>query len=102
MRRRGFKWRSCYSFIKISLLHFLASMKSPDEFLDTFDQTWNDFSAAWKKARRKASEKAVHDLRVNTRRLTATLELTRSLSKHEEIVKLQRGFKKVLKAMGPL
>jgi CHAD domain-containing protein len=77
-------------------------MRTPDQFLDTFDKTWNDFSAAWKKARAKASEKAVHDLRVNTRRLTATLELTRSLSKHEEILKLQRRFKKVLKAMGPL
>src|SRR5215510_10168814 len=77
-------------------------MRPPDDFLNTFDKTWDDFSAAWKKARAKASEKAVHDLRVNTRRLTATLELTRSLSRHEEILKLQRRFKKVLKAMGPL
>jgi CHAD domain-containing protein len=34
--------------------------------------------------------------------LIATLELTRSISKHEDIVKLQRRFKKVLKSIGPL
>ena len=77
-------------------------MKSPDEFLLTFDKTWTAFSAAWKKAHAKASQKSVHDLRVNTRRLIATLELTRSISKHEDIVKLQRRFKKVLKSIGPL
>jgi CHAD domain-containing protein len=77
-------------------------MKSPDEFLLTFDKTWTAFSVAWKKAHAKASQKSVHDLRVNTRRLIATLELTRSISKHEDIVKLQRRFKKVLKSIGPL
>src|SRR5262249_15934167 len=65
-------------------------------------KSWADFSEAWKKARTKSSEKSIHDLRVSTRRLIATLELTRSVSKHEEIPTLQRRFKKVLKSMGPL
>jgi CHAD domain-containing protein len=81
------------------ILHF---MKRSDELLSSFDNSWKGFSQAWKKARAKASEKSVHDLRVNTRRLIANLELARSLSQRDDIAKLQRHFKKVLKGIGPL
>lgn len=77
-------------------------MKRTEEFLSSLDRSWNAFSQAWKKARVKASEKSVHDLRVNTRRLIAALELPRVLSKRERVAKLQRRFKKVLKRMGRL
>src|SRR6267143_7031384 len=77
-------------------------MKRTEELLSSFDKSWNQFSQAWKKARAKASEKSVHDLRVNTRRLIAALELTRVLSRRERVAKLQRRFKKVLKRMGAL
>jgi CHAD domain-containing protein len=77
-------------------------MKRPGELLSLFDRSWEDFSGAWKKARAKASEKSIHDLRVSTRRLIATLELVRSLARREEVDHLQRSFKKVLKRMGPL
>ena len=77
-------------------------MKRSDELLSSFDTSWKEFSQAWKKAKAKASEKSVHDLRVNTRRLIANLELTRALSQRDDIAKLQRHFKKVLKGIGPL
>jgi CHAD domain-containing protein len=77
-------------------------MQTSDELLSSFDTSSKAFSAAWKEARAKASEKSIHDLRVSTRRLIATLELTQALSKNKEIAELQRRFKKVLKRMGPL
>ena len=73
-----------------------------DSLLSSLDQSWKNFSGAWKSARTKSSEKATHDLRVNTRRLIAILELAKAVSGDAEITKLQRRFKKVLKRMGPL
>ncbi len=84
------------------LLECLASVKPKDDLLSSFDNSWKNFSSAWKKARSKASEKSIHDLRVNTRRMIATLELAKALSRQSEIAKLQRRFKRVLKSMGPL
>jgi CHAD domain-containing protein len=81
------------------ILHF---MKRPAELLFSLDRTWNNFSTAWKKARSKSSEKSVHDLRVTTRRLLATLELANGLARHPGVPKLQRRLKKILKRMGPL
>jgi CHAD domain-containing protein len=77
-------------------------MKRTPDLLSSFDASWKAFSAAWKKARSKASEKSIHDLRVSTRRLIAILELARVLSKGNDIPRLQRRVKKVLKRMGPL
>jgi len=73
-----------------------------DSLLSSLDQSWKNFSGAWKSARTKSSEKAIHDLRVNTRRLIAILDLAKAVSGDAEIAKLQRRFKKVLKRMGPL
>jgi CHAD domain-containing protein len=77
-------------------------MKRADELLSSFDISWKQFSQAWKKAKAKASEKSVHDLRVSSRRLIANLELAGSLSQQKDIAKLQRRLKKVLKGVGPL
>jgi CHAD domain-containing protein len=77
-------------------------MKRADALLCSFDISWKEFSQAWKKARARASQKSVHDLRVNTRRLIANLELARSLSQREDLARLQRRFKRVLKGIGPL
>ena len=77
-------------------------MKRADELVSSFNRSWKRFSGTWKKARADASEKSVHDLRVNTRRIIATLELARVLSNRGDIAKVQRCFKKVLKSMGPL
>jgi CHAD domain-containing protein len=77
-------------------------MERASDLLSSFDKSWKNFSGTWKRARVKASEKSIHDLRVNTRRLIATLELARSLSHRSDISKLQRRCKKILKSMGPL
>lgn len=77
-------------------------MRAKDSLVSTLDRSWKEFSRAWKKARTKASEKSIHDLRVNTRRLIATLGLMRALSRDTEITDLQRRVKKILKSMGPL
>jgi CHAD domain-containing protein len=77
-------------------------MKLGEEFACSLDQPWTEFSKAWKKTRRKASEKAIHDLRVNARRLIENLELARALSKENDFSNLKRRFKKFLKGMGTL
>jgi CHAD domain-containing protein len=77
-------------------------MKSGAALLSSFDRAWKEFSEAWKKARSKASEKSIHDLRVKTRRFIAVLDLAQALSQRDGISSLQRRFKKVLKKMGPL
>ena len=73
-----------------------------DELSSSLDQSWKNFAGAWKNSRAKASEKSIHDLRVSTRRLIAILELAKALSSDNEIARLQRRFKKVLKRMGRL
>src|SRR5215510_11447912 len=86
-----------------NLLEFSTpSQTMADGLLSSLDQSWKNFSGAWKSARTKSSEKAVHDLRVSTRRLIAILDLAKAVSGDAEIAKLQRRFKKVLKRMGPL
>jgi CHAD domain-containing protein len=77
-------------------------MKRGAELFSSFDRSWSEFSKAWNKTRRRASEKSVHALRVNTRRLIANLELARVLSEHSAITKLQQRFKKVVKRMSAL
>ena len=77
-------------------------MKGGEELFSSLDRSWSDFSRAWGKTRHRPSEKSVHALRVNTRRLLANLELARVLSKRNDVGKLQRRFKKVLKGMGTL
>src|SRR5688572_7676846 len=77
-------------------------MSGIDLLLHSFERSWKDFSSAWKKSRAKASEEPIHDLRVNVRRMIATLELTRALSRHREIPELQKDFKRILKRMGSL
>src|SRR3989442_2397207 len=77
-------------------------MKLREELFCSLDQPWSEFSKAWKKTRHNASEKSVHDLRVNTRRLIENLELARALSKQNNVIRLKRRFKKLLKEMGTL
>jgi len=87
----------------VNFWYHLAPVKRTfNELLPVLDKSWKEFSRAWKKARAKASEKSIHDLRVNTRRLIATLELAQTLSKCDEITKLRRRLKKILKSMGAL
>jgi len=77
-------------------------MASAGGLVPPFDESWNHFSSAWRKARSKGSTKSIHQLRVSTRRLVATLNLMAPFSESQRAEKLQVNFKKVLKAMGPL
>jgi CHAD domain-containing protein len=77
-------------------------MKLAEDFVCSLDQPWSEFSKAWKKTRRRASEEAIHDLRVNARRLIENLEVARALSKANDFSHLKRRFKKFLKGMGKL
>ncbi len=77
-------------------------MKPREELLSSLDRSWSEFSKTWSKTRHKAFERSVHNLPVNTRRLIASLELARVLSKRNDISQLQRRFKKVLKGMSVL
>src|SRR5207247_3927658 len=77
-------------------------MKRTEELVSSFNRSWKQFSDTWKKTHANASEKSVQDLRVNTRRLIAKLELARVLSNRKDIAGVQGHFKKVLKSMGAL
>ena len=71
-------------------------MKPLSELSSLVVKPWKEFSETWKKARSKASVRSIHDLRVNTRRMIAKLELTRAISGNEEIAGVQKQLKKVL------
>lgn len=73
-----------------------------DAVISQLDQSWKEFSDAWKKAREESSEKSVHNLRVGARRLIATLEVMQGLSRQKQIPELNRCIKKVLSRMGRL
>jgi CHAD domain-containing protein len=77
-------------------------LKRTDSLLPTLNKSWKEFSSVWKKASGKASEKSIHDLRVNARRLIATLDLVQALSNSDDIRKLRQRLKKVLKSMSSL
>jgi CHAD domain-containing protein len=80
----------------------LNSMSHTDELLSSFNVLWNRFSRSCKKTHAKVSPKSLHDLRVCTRRLIATVELIGELSDAPELARAQRRFKKVLKWTSPL
>lgn len=63
---------------------------------------WKPFSAAWKKAKRNSRSEGVHDLRVETRRLNASLVLLHAVSANDRVLEVRRSFKKVRKRLGPL
>jgi CHAD domain-containing protein len=77
-------------------------MKRPEERLSAFTKPWKEFSRAWTNAHAEVSSKCIHDLRVTTRRLIARLELVGAVSNNEEIVRVQKDLKKLLKRMGAL
>jgi len=77
-------------------------MSDTHEVLASIHKPWKEFLKAWKQARSTASEKSIHDLRVSTRRMIASLEVVRAASSSQSVALLQKQFKKDLKRMGPL
>lgn len=60
------------------------------------------FRKAFKRCRRHCSERTVHELRVSSRRLIATLEVLGSIVSIGEIEEARRALKKLLRLFGPL
>jgi CHAD domain-containing protein len=77
-------------------------MKPRDKVFCSLDQPWKEFSKTWGDVRRKPSEKSIHGLRVNTRRLRETLEFARALSDTKDVRNLMKRLKKLLKRTSAL
>jgi CHAD domain-containing protein len=69
--------------------------------LDSLHDRWQSFRAELKRCRKKASEGAVHDLRVATRRLISTLDLVARVHPEADLRKARRALKKQLDLFGP-
>jgi CHAD domain-containing protein len=68
----------------------------------SLDERWRTFAREVARARRRASERTVHDLRVAARRLMATIDLVSAVRGDEALRKARRELKKHLKAFGAL
>jgi CHAD domain-containing protein len=70
--------------------------------LNSLQDRWQSFRAELKRCRKKYSEEAVHDLRVATRRLIATLDLVDRIHPGANLRKARRALKRQLDMFGPL
>ena len=70
--------------------------------LTSLQDRWQSFRAELKRCRKKYSEEAVHDLRVATRRLIATLDLVDRILPEANLRKARRALKRQLDMFGPL
>ncbi len=70
--------------------------------LEALNDRWRTFRAELKRCQKKYSEAAVHDLRVATRRLIATLDLVVSVDPQADLRKARRALKRQLGMFGPL
>jgi CHAD domain-containing protein len=70
--------------------------------VDSLKNRWRTFRAELKRCQKQYSEEAVHDLRVATRRLIATLELVASVHPEARLRKARRALKRQLDMLGPL
>ncbi len=68
-------------------------MKESDFLLEALDQRWAQYRIDLKACRVEFSEEAVHDLRVDTRRLIAIFEIIRVIAPHPRVQKMRRIFK---------
>ena len=68
----------------------------------SLDQRWRKHLAELKRCQKKCSEKAVHDLRVATRRLISTLDLIKTIHSDARLTKMRRELRKRLKMFGEL
>lgn len=61
--------------------------------LEAMENRWKNYRVEIKRCRAKFSHKAVHDLRVATRRMLALIQLLNSISPRQRLQKLTRTFK---------
>jgi len=68
-------------------------MKAKEALLSALDLRWANYRSALKTCRAEFSEEAVHDLRVETRRLLAVFDLLRAVMTYDQIRKARRELK---------
>jgi CHAD domain-containing protein len=63
---------------------------------------WTSFSSVWKDVKRDAGPESVHDIRVASRRLSASLFLIHVAAVDDKVLDAKRGIGKVRRRLGPL
>ncbi len=79
-----------------------SSNKLHKVIVGSLDQRWRKHLAELKRCQKKCSEKAVHDLRVATRRLISTLDLIKTTHSDASLSKIRGDLKKRLNMFGEL
>ena len=79
-----------------------SSNKLHKVIVGSLDQRWRKHLAELKRCQKKCSEKAVHDLRVATRRLISMLDLIKTIHSDARLTKMRRELRKRLKMFGEL
>lgn len=82
---------------RAEVTHLLA-----ESFGEVLDLRWSNYRKALKRCRKRFSEKSVHALRVEIRRMLSTLALLESALPDENIARLQRELKGQRKALSSL
>jgi len=70
--------------------------------LSSLKEYRDQFRKVWKKARRAMDEGSIHDLRVASRRMAASLLLMESVLGEDRSSKVRRRIKRLMKKLGPL
>jgi CHAD domain-containing protein len=70
--------------------------------IETLENRWQTYRSELKRCQKEASEEAIHDLRVATRRLLALVDTLRAISPHPRLQKLRRTFKNQLDSLNDL
>jgi CHAD domain-containing protein len=75
---------------------------SDSPLLSSYDERWKKYRAQYKTCRMEFSEEAVHDLRVNARRMLAMLDIARDLAPHSRIQKARKDLKDMINELDEL
>lgn len=70
--------------------------------LSSYDERWKKYRGQYKTCRIEFSEEAVHDLRVNARRMLAMLDIVRGLAPHSRIQKARKDLKVMIDELDEL
>ena len=73
-----------------------------EQLISSLNERWDVYRKELKRCRRKCSEKAVHDLRVATRRLIATIGILLAIVPSDGLRRARRSLKNLLRSFGDL
>ncbi|MGB7873289.1 MAG: CHAD domain-containing protein [Anaerolineales bacterium] len=79
-----------------------SAPESTNFLQEIYKARWQTYRSELKRCQNEATEEAVHDLRVATRRLLALIELLRASLPHPRLQKLRTALKDQLKALNDL